>query len=268
MREILERAALLKRSRRARWRERAFFAEGVRALDRGRSRGWESLAWLYAREKPLSRWATEILEGAPGARVFEVPADSLGELSDKDEPSELVAIWRMPEDSLSRIPHPERLRVVIADRPGSPGNLGALLRTCDAFGVHGLIVLGHACDPYDPRVVRASAGSSFSVPVARLESPRRLGEWFAELRRAGRALTVWGTSARADCPLAEAPISDAMALVLGSETSGMSHAVRELCNVTVSIPMEGEATSLNVTSAGAILLHEMRRRSDATLTGR
>ncbi|MGI9430821.1 MAG: TrmH family RNA methyltransferase, partial [Myxococcota bacterium] len=246
----------------------AFFAEGVRALDRGRARGWESLAWLYSREKPLSRWATGILEEAPAARVFEVPADALGELSDKDEPSELVALWRMPEDSLSRIPRPDRLRVVIADRPGSPGNLGALLRTCDAFGVHGLIVLGHACDPYDPRVVRASAGSLFSVPLGRLESPRQLDEWFAELRSEGRALTVWGSSARADSPLAEAPISDAMALVLGSETSGMSHAVREVCDAIVSIPMEGEATSLNVTSAAAILLHEMRRRSGATLSER
>jgi tRNA G18 (ribose-2'-O)-methylase SpoU len=265
VREILERAARLKRSRRARGREGAFFAEGVRALNRARSRGWEIEAWLHTRERPLSGWGRQIVAEAPAGQVFAVPAEALAELSDKEDASELLALIRIPEDSLERIPRPAGLSLVIADRPGSPGNLGALLRTCDALGVHGLIVLGHACDPYDSRTVRASAGSLFSVPCVRVDSPRRLRDWLDALRREGRDLTVWGTSARAEQTLGEAPVTTDMALVLGSETRGMSQAVRELCDSVVSIEMSGEATSLNVTSAGAILLHEMRRRRDATL---
>jgi tRNA G18 (ribose-2'-O)-methylase SpoU len=265
VRDILERAALLKRSRRARGRERAFFAEGVRALDRGRSRGWEPLAWIHARERALSGWASEIVDEAPAESVFAVPAESLAELSDKEQTSELVALWRMPQDSLERIPVRSDLLVAIVDRPSSPGNLGALLRTCDAFGVHGLLVLGHASDPYDPRTVRASAGSLFSVPVARVASPRELGAWLENVRTRAGDLTVLGTSARGELPLSAAPSTPRTAVVLGNETRGLSRAMRELCDVVVSIPMWGDATSLNVTSAGAILLHEVRRRRDATL---
>ena len=267
MRDIVERAALLKRSRRARTRERAFFAEGVRALDRGLARGWEPLAWLYDAGRPLSRWAAEIVANAPPERVHAVPGAALGELSDKAETSELVALWRMPDDRLDRVPQPPRLRVVVADRPGSPGNLGALLRTCDALGAHGLLVVGHACDPYDPRTVRASAGSLFTVPCVRVGGPSELAAWLDGLREAGRALTVWGSSARGEQPLADAPTSADMVLVLGSETRGMSAAIRALCDVVVAIPLAGDATSLNVTSAGAILLHEIQRRGDATLAG-
>jgi TrmH family RNA methyltransferase len=166
----------------------------------------------------------------------------------------------MPANDPARIPVKPGLLAVVADRPGSPGNLGALLRSCDVFGVDGLLVTGHACDLFDPLAVRASAGSLFSVPAVHLASQRELSEWLASARAEIGEVRVVGSSARAAESLADFDFGASTVLVLGSESRGLSAAYRERCDGIVSIPMLGKATSLNVTSAAAILLYEIRRR--------
>lgn len=264
-RAVAEWAALLKRSRKARHRERTFFVEGVRAIDRARARGYRAAAWLYAGERPLSDWARGILDAAPRGSRFALPADTLRELSDKEAPSELLALMTMPalEPGALRLGDPPLL--VAVDRPRSPGNLGALLRTCDAFGVDALLVIGHACDLYDPRTVRASAGSLFTVPAVALAGARQLGAFLDDVRGTWRDLVVLGSSARAVGPPAESHVRGGTALVLGNEATGLGTAMRALCDDVVGVRMRGDATSLNVTSAAAILLHEVQRLREAIL---
>jgi TrmH family RNA methyltransferase len=121
-------------------------------------------------------------------------------------------------------------------------------------------VTGHACDLYDPRAVRGSAGSLFSIPAVRLASHRDLEEWLAAARAEVGEVRLVGSSAKAAQPLADCDFGRSTVLVLGSERSGLSAAYRERCDTVVSIPMRGKATSLNVTSAASILLYEIRRR--------
>jgi TrmH family RNA methyltransferase len=250
----------LKRDRRKRRRHREFFVEGVRPINRAVDEGWVMKALLYSGERGLSGWAEEILRRCRGAARLDLTPDLLARLSDKKEPSEILGVVAMPENDPVRVPVEPGLLTVVADRPGSPGNLGALLRSCDVFGVHGLLVTGHACDLYDPLVLRASAGSLFSVPAVRLASRREVWEWLTAARAKLGEVRVVGTSAQAVEPLADFDFGSSTVLVLGNESRGLSAAYREYCDAIVSIPMLGKATSLNVTSAASILLYEIRRR--------
>ena len=154
--------------------------------------------------------------------------------------------------------------VVVVDRPGSPGNLGTLIRSCDAFGADGVIVSGHGVDLYDPATIRASVGSFFTVPSVALPSHREVGEWVSGLRQAYPGLTLVGTSARASADLREFAWGTEVVLLVGNETNGLSHAYREMCDAVVRIPMRGTATSLNAAVATSIVLHEVDTRRRRT----
>ncbi|MDQ3213079.1 MAG: hypothetical protein M3Q85_10430 [Acidobacteriota bacterium] len=112
----------------------------------GGANGWPFEARVYEGGSTRSRWASDVLARAPAADRYEVAPDLDGTLSREDEPSELLAIVRMPEDTLERIRVAADLLVVVVDRPGNPGSLGTLIRSCDAFGVSGMIVSGHGVD--------------------------------------------------------------------------------------------------------------------------
>src|SRR4029079_3999527 len=96
-------------------------------------------------------------------------------------------------DRLGRIPPGDDLLVVVFDRPSTPGNIGTLIRSADAFGATGVIVTGHAADPYDPRAVRASTGSLFALPVVRVPSHREVLAWIGDA-----GVQVVGTDERGD----------------------------------------------------------------------
>ena len=106
----------------------------------------------------MSAWARETLTDVPAEKVA-VSGELMRELGGKaDTVPELLAVVAMPEDTLERIPAGPSMLVVVFDRPTSPGNIGTLVRSADAFGADGVIVTGHAADVYDPKAVRASTG--------------------------------------------------------------------------------------------------------------
>src|SRR5690606_32438546 len=128
-----------------------------------------------------------------------------------------------------------RLALVV-DRPASPGNLGTLIRSADAFGFAGVIVTGHATDPFDPRTVRASTGSLFAVPVVRVASHAEVLAWVDDLAPRPRLI---GTDETGDVDADAADLSGPALIVVGNETRGMSRAWRETCDTVVRIPITG-----------------------------
>ena len=255
-----QRLDVLQRNRTKRHRYGEFVVEGVRALNGAIGGGWTIRAFAYARGRELSRWATGVLESSSADTHFEIAPELFDRLSEKEEPSELLAVAAMRPDSLDRIPVEAGMTVVVVDRPGSPGNLGTIIRSCDAFGVTGLIATGHGVDLYDPGTIRASVGSFFAVPSLTLPSHREVVAWVGDVRASYPALAVVGTSAHAPVTLRDFVWSSEVILVVGNETSGMSHAYRELCDAVVRIPMSGTATSLNAAVATSIALYERRSR--------
>jgi TrmH family RNA methyltransferase len=185
----------------------------------------------------------------------------LAELAHKDDDTtELLAVAAQPADRLERVPvRPDFLGVVF-DRPASPGNVGTVIRSADAFGAAGVIVAGHAADPYDPRAVRASTGSLFALPVVRVQAPGMVLDWLAGARVAGVPVRVVGTDETGEFNVADHDLTGPTLLVIGTETTGMSAAWREACDVVVRIPIGGAASSLNAASASTVVLYETARQ--------
>jgi tRNA G18 (ribose-2'-O)-methylase SpoU len=259
-----QRIDVLRRNRNKRHRYGEFVVEGVRAINGALAGGWTVRSFAYPRDRPLSRWATDILDASTADSHLAVAPALFDQISEKEESSELLAVVATRPDSVDRIPQRAGMLVVVVDRPGSPGNLGTLIRSCDAFGADGVIVSGHGVDLYDPATIRASVGSFFAVPSIALPSHREVGEWVSGLRQSYPGLTLVGTSARASSELRDFAWGAEVALLVGNETNGLSHAYREMCDAVVRIPMRGTATSLNAAVATSIVLYEVdahRRRA-------
>ena len=244
-------ALLTNRSKRHRNRE--FLVQGVRPITRAVEEGWTVRALLRA-DGTSSGWADELWAGTHAERVVLSPALH-ARLSGK-EGAELVAVVEMPEDGVARLADSARPHgpVVVFDRPTSPGNIGTLARSADAFGASALVVTGHAADPYDPQAVRASTGSLFALTVLRVPGPGPLVE-----HAHAHGYRIVGTD-EDGIALADVDLSGRLVVVVGNETHGLSSGWRAACDEVVSIPMVGTASSLNAAVAGSIVLHDVLRR--------
>jgi TrmH family RNA methyltransferase len=246
-------ALALLTNRKQRSRQKLVAVQGVMPIDAALASGARFDSVWSPAGRELSRWASETVERSGARRHVRLAAGLFAELAGKEEPGELVALVELPRRSLADVQVGDPAFVVVLDRPASPGNLGSIVRTADAFGADAVVVTGHAADVFDPQAVRASLGAVFSLPTVQDVSPAEVAAWLTRAR-------VVGTSARASVSLDGANLGGPVALVFGNEAAGLSHAWRELCDEIVSIPIAGVASSLNLASAAAIVLNEARRQ--------
>jgi TrmH family RNA methyltransferase len=249
---------VLRRNRTKRQRYGEFFAEGVTTINAALRHDWNFRSVWFSRERPLSDWAEGVLRKANAAEHYEVTVRMLEKLSEKEDQSELVAILEMPADDPGRLKLDQDFVVIVADSPGNPGNLGTLIRSADAFGAAGVIVTGHATDVYDPRTVRASVGSLFSVPVIRLPGPSQVASWLDGVKSSGHDPLVAVLDPVGGRELSNSPLTGPLVLVAGNEKRGVSSGYEAISSVALRIPMRGEANSLNVAVAVSIALYEIR----------
>jgi len=147
--------------------------------------------------------------------------------------------------------------VVVCDELSDPHNLGAVIRTAEAAGAHGIIIPKRRSAGLTAIVAKTSAGAVSYLPVARVANLTAL---LKELKEEG--LWVFGTAADGSTSLYQADLKGPAAIVIGSEGNGMSRLVREQCDFLVSIPMRGQVNSLNASAAAAVVLYEaVRQRS-------
>jgi tRNA G18 (ribose-2'-O)-methylase SpoU len=243
-------------NRTKRHRHREFLIQGVRPITVAVDRGFPLSAILFDADRgpTLSPWASGIL-ARDLAEPIALSAELLHELGEKtDHPPELIAVARQPPDDLARIVVGPAFLGVLFDRPTSPGNIGTLVRSADAFGAAGVIVTGHAADPYDPKAVRASTGSLFAVPVVRAPSHRDVLSW------APPSLSLVGLDEAGSADIAEHDLTGPTLLLVGNETSGLSAGWREACKVLLRIPISGSASSLNAAASATVALYEAARQ--------
>jgi TrmH family RNA methyltransferase len=226
-----------------------FVVEGVRNIDAALANGWPVHAVLSPIGTQLSSWARRVVDGAGVEHVGLAP-ELFDRLTDRDERPELLLVAAIPDQE---IPERDDLVLVVLDRIQSPGNLGTIIRTSDALGVHAVATLGHAAHAYDPQCVRASTGSLFAVPVVAVDS-------LADLEPVLARTTVVAADESGEVDVADADLRAPCTILLGNETIGLSRALRERADVTVRIPIAGTASSLNVAAAHAIVVHELARR--------
>ncbi len=255
----------LSTNRKLRRSERAFFVEGVHAITAVLRNGWDIRYLYYGPEVALTPWAQAAISQVPENRWVPVNTYVKEQLSDRESASELMAVVEQPAHNLDRVPLVDDLLVLVLDRPHSPGNLGSAIRSADALGAQAVLITGHAADLYDPKTVRATMGSLFELPVVNVPEHTELEAWLSHVRECLGEVQVIATSAHAEKQLYEHDFTDPTVIVIGNETAGISQYYREVCDVYLSIPMRGSATSVNASVAASVFLYEARRQREVVI---
>jgi TrmH family RNA methyltransferase len=241
-------------SRKGRKQTELFTAEGATLLAAARDCSWVPQI-LFAEEAAARSGAVrELVDWAldAGAQCNLVPDNVLAALSTMDNPQKVIGVFSerwLPETGISTDPGDVW---VALEHVRDPGNLGTIIRTVDAAGAKGVILVGDCCDPYSREGVRATMGSIFQVPIAAMDHVD-----FVQLLSTWPGASV-GThlSAKDDF---RTDYRGPVLLVMGSEGVGLSDALAQACTHLVKIPMRGHVDSLNLSVATAVMLYEIRR---------
>lgn len=252
---------VLKTNRKKRYRYNEFLVEGVRSLNEAVKNNWKIKSFLYDKGN-LSDWARDMIARVQTDLNFCLTPDLMKELSGKEDTSELMAVIEMREDRLDTIMLSENPFIVLFDRPSNKGNLGTMIRSCDALGADMLILTGHSVDLYDTDVVVAAMGSFFNLPVIRISDNKMLFEYVNKLRTWYPDFITVGTTAHNAKPIYTANLASPLMLMMGNETMGLNKSFKEYCDLLCTIPMSEKsyATSFNVSCAASILMYEITRQ--------
>jgi TrmH family RNA methyltransferase len=187
-----------------------------------------------------------------------VSARAFGRLAYGDRADGVVLVVRAPGTSLEGLELPGEPLLVVTEDVEKPGNVGAILRSADAAGADAVIAIG-GTDLFNPNVIRASVGTVFSMPVAAAPADET-ATWLRE-----RRVRIVASRVDAEQLHVEANLRGGVAIVLGSEATGLSEAWRAPDVETIRLPMAGKADSLNVSAAAAVLLYEAWRQRHASV---
>jgi TrmH family RNA methyltransferase len=242
------------RDKKARRAEGLFLAEGLRILTEARDSGRLPEIVAFSPEGAKHPLAAEIIAAteAAGGDAIETSADILSKMSGKDNPQMLLGAYRQPDTSLDGIERSKSDLWIVAQALRDPGNIGTILRTGDAVGAGGLILVDDSADPYSVEAVRASMGAIFTQQVAAARWPEFL-TWL----RAGEGQLV-GTSLKASRDYLEAEYQKPCFLLIGNEQQGLPPDYEAECDLLVKIPMAGRADSLNAAIAAAVMAFQVR----------
>ncbi len=248
------------KERKARAESGLFVVEGIRHVAEAVESGAPVQYLVYAPDLLTSPFGRELVERERARRlpVLSVTAQVYATLSERENPAGLLAVVRQQRRSLADF-NPTNLGWgVAAIAPQDPGNVGTIVRTIDAVGADGLLLLDSGVDPYHPTAVRASLGSLFWVPIA-VASFAEFAAWAGQ-----HSYHVYGTSAHDATDYQQVPGYRRPAiLLLGSEREGLTPQQRAACEVVVQLPMRGRASSLNLAVAAGVMLYEMMERMGA-----
>lgn len=236
----------------------------MRNINEAIKNNWKIDSILFSGERNLSSWATDIIQNIKVEDgIYELTNNLMDDLSDKEDSSELIAIISMKDDCVSRIELSKNPLIVVFDRPSNKGNLGTIIRSCDAFCCDGLIITGHAVDLYDSETIRSTTGSFFKMPIIRMESHKEVLDFVKSLKKKKyQDIQIIGTSAKSVKRIDEQNLQKPTVLIIGNETKGLSEGYKEICDELLTIPIGGSASSLNVACAISTCLYEIRRQRE------
>lgn len=240
-----------KKTRRA---EGLFLAEGLRIIAEARDSGRLPEIIAYSPTGGVHPLAAEIITRAEsnGADVIETTPDILSKMSGKDNPQAILGAYRQPDASLATIDRGSAPLWIVVQALRDPGNIGTILRTGDATGAGGLILVDDCADPFSVEAVRASMGAIFTQAIA-------TARWdeFLNWLRAGPGQLV-GTSLNTDNDYLDASYHPPCFLLIGNESQGLPVSYESACDLLVKMPMLGRADSLNAAVAASVMAFQVR----------
>lgn len=242
------------RDKKARKEEGLFLAEGLRIITEARDSGQLPEILMFSAEGARHPLAAEIIAAteAAGGDTIETTPDILSKTSGKDNPQMLLGAYKQPDTGLAAIDRSAAPIWFVAQSLRDPGNIGTILRTGDAIGAGGLILIDDSADPHSVEAVRASMGATFTQQVAKAP-----WEEFISWLRSGPGQLV-GTSLNTDHDYLSVEYSHPCFLLIGNEQQGLPPEYEASCDVLVKIPMAGRADSLNAAIAAAVMGFQVR----------
>lgn len=232
-----------------------FLAEGARHAEEALANGWRP-AYAFASQAALERPQTRDLllrMKSAGARVLTGSEKILVTLSRKDNPQAVISAFHQRTTSLADLPVSGPRRWLALYEIRDPGNLGTVIRTADAAGCDGVILIDQTCDPFSVEAVRASMGSLFAVPFA-TTSFEEFNAW-----RLGAGARMIAASMRGTHAHDKANFGERSVILMGNEQSGLPPELESACDELVRIPMMGKADSLNLAIAASVMTYEAWR---------
>jgi RNA methyltransferase, TrmH family len=252
---------LAKRSTRG--RERRFIAEGPQAVREAVAHGRQTLAELFTTPEAAERHHDIVAAAhAAGARVHLATDEVVQAICQTVTPQGIVGVCRFVDSPFEEILRARPRLVAVLAHVRDPGNAGTVLRCADAAGADAVVLTDASVDPYNPKAVRASAGSLFHLPLA-VGVP--VTEAVTALRATGvRVLAADGAGARdLDAELDTGALGHPTAWIFGNEAWGLPEQTRALADEVVRVPIHGMAESLNLATAAAVCLYASARAQRA-----
>lgn len=241
------------RDKKNRRREGKFLVEGLRLLTDARKTGrLPEMLIMAARRDPhplLGQLEAEV--AAAGGEIIETSADILSKITGKDNPQAIAGMFAEFDTALGGLDRKAGPIWMVAQALRDPGNLGTMLRTCDAIGAGGLILIDDCADPFSVEAVRASMGAVFTQQIAQAPWPEFI-EW---MHQGGGQLVA--ASLRDSQDYRGAPYAAPCFILVGNESRGLPQEYEDACDLRVTMPMRGQADSLNAAIAGAVLAYEV-----------
>ena len=227
-----------------------FLAEGLKIITEAVELGHAPRTLLYGPDAghPLLKKAVQATEAA-GGEVIEVTQGILEKISRRENPQMVIGVFPQVFTPLDALEPQSAACWVALDRVRDPGNLGTVIRTADAAGCGGVILVGDCCDPYSVEAVRATMGSIFAVKIARAGVEEFL-EW-----RTSWPGSVVGTLLSATTDYRAAEYRHPAMVLMGNEQAGLPPNLAAACDLAVKIPMRGRADSLNLSVATGIMIY-------------
>lgn len=247
---MIRRISRLASERKYRRAQGEMVCEGEKLLEEAMSSGVKITEVVVSDKKQFDFGLLAMAEER-GARLTEIPDKLLRSLSNVETPQGLLFVCGQPVFELDRLDEPSRLLVL--DGLQDPGNLGTILRTADAFALDGVILCEGCVDPTSPKVVRATMGAVFRIPVISAGLDDTV-DWLRE-----RGIPLYATALSDESvPLTQVDLSRA-AVIIGNEGRGVSEKALTASEKQLIIPMTGRAESLNASIAASIVMYEMSR---------
>lgn len=241
------------RQKKARVESKTFLVEGITHVGEVVQAGWEIDLILYAPELLTSAFAKDLLKQIKNIRLQPVSVEVMESLADKENPQGILAVVKQKEFTFENVTNIKNAVALVS--PQDPGNVGTILRTIDAVDVDALFILDGGVELYHPTVIRASMGTIFWKPILQI-SFDEFAEWAKK-----KNLQIIGTSAKADVDYSTLIPQTPWVLMLGNEQKGLTKEQINACDVTVSIPMQGRVSSLNLSVAAGVLLYGLNSQN-------
>jgi TrmH family RNA methyltransferase len=232
-----------------------YFAEGLKLAKEALAINYPIHTLVYSKDFPIEDLELDLKNRS--VQTICVESNVFKQLSDLETPQGIMAILRKKTSSPDVIFQQGRGLWVVLDRIQDPGNMGTIIRTIDAAGGKGVVVLKGCVDPFNPKTVRATMGSIFRVPIVDIQNSN---DFFERLTGNKADILISSMEGTNVFNWHSSKVDTIKALVIGNESQGINSEIRKFATDTVSVPIVGGAESLNASVAAGIMIYEMMRK--------